>query len=211
LNKYFKFLAYLLLAIGFSLTHAGSYVEFFRAVDRDDPMTVADLLTRGFDPNAASEQGQTPLYLALKGDSPKVFKVLMQHPSLKVDLANGAGETPLMIAALRGEVEAMKLLLSRGAQLNRSGWTPLHYAASAPEPDAVALLLERGAAVDALAPNGYTALMMAAQYGTEDAAMLMLKRGADPRLRNSRGQTAADLARIADRDKLAAKLEPPRR
>jgi len=211
LNKYFKFLAYLLLAIGFSLTHAGSYVEFFRAVDRDDPMTVADLLTRGFDPNAASEQGQTPLYLALKGDSPKVFKVLMQHPSLKVDLANGAGETPLMIAALRGEVEAMKLLLARGAQLNRGGWTPLHYAASAPEPDAVALLLERGAAVDALAPNGYTALMMAAQYGTEDAAMLMLKRGADPRLRNSRGQTAADLARMAERDKLAARLGPPGR
>jgi uncharacterized protein len=208
MRKFLKILAYLLVGIAVSSSHAGAYVEFFRAVDRDDPMTVADLLTRGFDPNAPSEQGQSPLYLALKGDSPKVFKVLMQHPALKIDLANSAGETPLMIAALRGEVEAMKQLLARGAQVNRSGWTPLHYAASAPEPAAVALLLERGALVDALAPNGTTSLMMAAQYGTEDAAMLLRKRGADPRLRNGRGQTAADLARVAERDKLAARLEP---
>lgn len=211
LRNLFRNLAYLVLAIGFSLAHAGSYVEFFRAVDRDDPMTVTDLLTRGFDPNAASEQGQTALYLALKGGSPKVVKVLMQHPALKVDLANSAGETPLMIAALRGEVDAMKQLMARGAQVNRSGWTPLHYAASAPEPEAVALLLERGAVVDALAPNGTTPMMMAAQYGTEDAATLLLKRGADARLRNGRGQTAADLARVAERDKLAAKLEPQKR
>jgi uncharacterized protein len=207
-SKYFRFVAYLIVTIGFSVSHAGAYVDFFRAVDRDDPMTVADLLSRGFDPNAPSERGQVGLYLALKGDSPKVFKVLMQHPALKIDLANSAGETPLMMAALRGEVDAMKQLLARGAQLNRNGWTPLHYAASAPEPNAVALLLERGAVVDALAPNGTTALMMAAQYGTEDAAMLLLKQGANPQLRNGRGQTAADLARVAERDKLAAKLEP---
>ncbi len=73
---------------------------------------------RGFDPNTPDEKGQVGLYLALREGSLKVAEVLLQHPQLKVDAANAAGETPLMMAALRGNVEWTQRLLGprRAAQ-----------------------------------------------------------------------------------------------
>lgn len=204
---WFKSSLYLVLAIGFSVAVASAYVEFFRAVNRDDTRTVGELLERGFDPNAVGESGQTALYLALRDDSPKVTSLLLKHPGLRFDQANPVGETPLMMAALRGQMSAAQQLLQLGASVQREGWTPLHYAASGPEPKMLALLLDRGAAVDARAPNGSTALMMAAQYGLEDSVQLLLARGANAKLRNAGQLSAADLARMAERDSLALRLD----
>lgn len=187
--------------------HAGSYEDFFRAVENDDAVQVGELLAKGFDPNTPDEQGQPPLYLALRGESFKVSAVLVKHPQLKVDASNGVGETALMMAALRGQLEWVQRLLDRGARVNKDGWTPLHYAATGPEPKTVALLMERGAALDAPSPNRTTPLMMAAQYGAEPSVELLLARGADPRLRNDRGLRAGDFARLGGREPLAARLE----
>jgi ankyrin repeat protein len=186
---------------------AGSYEDFFRALRGDDGRAVSALLARGFDPNSPDEKGQVPLYLALRDGSVNVARVLLASPELKVDAPNGVNETPLMMAALRGDLEWTALLLQRGAQVNRSGWTPLHYAASGPEPKVVALLLDRGAALEAHSPNRTTPLMMAAGYGAIDAAELLLQRGADARPRNDAGLTAADFARRAGRDALATRIE----
>lgn len=186
---------------------AGSYEDFFHAVNIDDARTVRSLLARGFDPNTPDEKGQVALYLALRDGSPRVAEVLLAHPGLQVDATNAAGETPLMIAALHGESDWVQRLLARGAAVERTGWTPLHYAAAGPEPRLVALLLAHGAAIDARAPNGTTALMMAAGYGAIDGATLLLERGADARVRNNAGLTAADFARRAGRDALAARLD----
>lgn len=186
---------------------AGAYEDFFTAVEVDDEGGLRRLLARGMDPNTLDPKGQHPLYLALRGGSPKAFALLLQHPAIRVDLPNAANETPLMMAALRGRVEAMKTLIARGARVEREGWTPLHYAASGPSADAVALLLEHGAGVDARAPNGNTPLMQAARYGSEDSVKLLLKKGADRRLRNSRDLDAAGYARLDGRDALAKRLE----
>ncbi len=205
--RFFRFILYLSVAFGFSFARADVYIDFFRAVNVDDSRTVGDLLARGFDPNAPNPQGHVPLYLALRDESPKVAALLLAHPALKVDAVNPVNETPLMMAALKGDVDGMRRLLDRGAQVNRAGWTPLHYAASGPEPAAVALLLDRGASIDAPSPNRSTALMMAARYGMQDTTDVLLARGADPRARNDVGLTAADFARGAGRDKLADRLE----
>jgi len=202
-----KLIAYVALAIGFSSTTAGTYEEFFKAVELDRPRAVSQILERGFDPNSPNAQGHVALFLALRDGSPGVAEVLLNSPKLNVDATNAAGETPLMMAALRGDLDWTKRLIARGAQVNRAGWTPLHYAASGPEATVVALLLDRGAAIDALAPNQSTPLMLAARYGGEDAAPLLLSRGANPRLRNDRGLSAADFARGADRETLAARLD----
>ncbi|MBS0304216.1 MAG: ankyrin repeat domain-containing protein [Proteobacteria bacterium] len=190
-----------------ALALAGSYEDFFHAVNIDDARTVQSLLARGFDPNTRDEKGQVALYLALRDGSPRVAEALLAHPGLEVDAANAAGETPLMIAALHGESAWVQRLLARGAAVQRKGWTPLHYAAAGPEPRLIALLLARGAAIDARAPNGTTALMMAAGYGAIDGAALLLEHGADPRVRNDAGLAAADFARRAGRDALAARLD----
>lgn len=205
--KHFKNVIYLSVLIGSSVCLANSYVDFFRSVNVDDVGTVKSLLARGFDPNTPDESGHVALYLALRSESTKVVSVLIAHPGLKVDATNAADETPLMMAALRGQLDSTQRLLARGAAVNRAGWTPLHYAASGPEPKVVALLLERGAVVDAPSPNRTTALMMAARYGSEDSVRLLRERGADLKARNELGLNAADFARLGARESLTRELE----
>jgi hypothetical protein len=176
-------------------------------VNADNARTVRALLERGFDPNSPDEKGQVALYLAIREGSLTVADALLQHPQLKVDATNAADETPVMMAALRGNIEWTQRLLERGAQINRPGWAPLHYAASGPEIKLLTLLLDRGASIEATSPNRTTPLMMAARYGPHDAAELLLSRGANARARNDQGLAAADFARAAGRDALAAKLE----
>ena len=48
--------------------------------------------------------------------------------------------------------------------------------------------------------------MMAARYGDQRNVDLLLARGADPALLDDRGASAADLARRAERDRLADRL-----
>lgn len=186
---------------------AGSYEDFFKALERDDGRSVLAWLQRGFDPNARDEHGQPALTLAFKEDSLKVVEALWTHPQLDLNAVNAANETPLMMAALRGHVSWMQRLIERGAQVHREGWAPVHYAASGPDTEALALILRAGAPMDAPSTNGSTPLMMAAGYGAIDAARLLLKRGADAAARNQRGLTAADFARSAGRDALVAEIE----
>jgi hypothetical protein len=189
------------------LARAGAYEDFFKAIEADSGAAVAQLLARGFDPNTPDEKGQLPLYLALRGESYKAAAALLTSPATQIDKANPVGETPVMMAAMRGSMEWTRRLVERGAQVQREGWTALHYAATGPEPAVLAYLLERGAQVDARAPNGSTALMMAASYGPEASVRLLLERGADAKLRNLRDMSAADFARAGGREALAAQLD----
>lgn len=176
---------------------AGAYDDFFVAVLRDDGSAVTQLLRRGFDPNTRNASGQTGLMLALQNGSAKSFAALIESRRLKVEERNAKDESPLMMAAIKGNVEAVRALIARGADVNKTGWTPLHYAASAGTPQhvqAIALLLENHAYIDAASPNGTTPLMMAAYYGSNAAVQLLLDEGADPTLKNQLGMTAIDFA-----------------
>lgn len=203
---YLRFIVYLAVVFGFSVARAGAYEDFFRAVAVDNAREAGGLLARGFDPNSRDDKGQPALTLALRDGSAKVVELLLSHPQLSVDAPNAANETALMMASLRGHLPAMNALLARGAAVNREGWNPLHYAASGPSVEAVSLLLDKGAAVDARSPQGNTALMMAARYGSEASVQRLLQARADVRLRNQREQDAAEFARLGGRDKLAEEL-----
>ena len=211
-KRFLKLLSYLTLTFGISSAAAGAYEDFFKSVINDDASTVTGLLTRGFDPNSRDEKGQNLLYLSQRDGAFKVAQTLLDHPQLRIDLPNSAGETALMMAALRDHDAWVAKLLDKGARIegavdgDQPGWTPLHYAAAAPGSKALVLLLARGARVDARSPNGTTPLMMAAQYGTEDAVDLLLKQGADVRLRNDLNLGAADFAQRGARAALAARL-----
>ena len=196
-----------LLIAGCALATAGSYEDFFAAVKNDNAGTVKQLLQRGFDANTRDSRGQTGLMLAIREQSPKAAKALLDQPGTEIDALNQAGESALMLAALKGDLAMVRALLERGARVNQPGWTALHYAATGPEPQVVRLLIERGAALDAGSPNLTTPLMMAAQYGAEDSIKLLLQRGADPSRRNQQQLSAADFARLAQRDALAQQLQ----
>ncbi len=205
--KHFKNIVYLALAIAVSSANAGSYEDFFVAIKNDNASSLNGLLERGFDPNTRDPKGQPGLTMALQERSPKVAKALLERPGIDVNLLNNAGESPLMMAALKGDLPAAQQLIERGAKINQSGWSPLHYAATGPEPRLVQLLLERGAELNAASPNGTTPLMMAAQYGSEDSVKLLLERGADASKRNDRGLRAADFAKLSGREPVIKRLE----
>ena len=206
MRKLLKLVFKLTMIIGVSVSHAGAYEDFFKAIDMDDGRTISGLIRRGFDANSPSVSGQTPLFLALRSGAHQAVEALLTAPDLKVDQVNQANETALMMAALRGHLQWCKRLVERGAAVNREGWTPLHYAATGPNPLVTSYLLEMRAAVDAPSPNATTPLMMAARYGHEDSVRILLAANANPRLRNQKDLSAADFARDAGREALAQQL-----
>ena len=205
MRNYIKKSIYLIVFIGFSSASAGSFEDFFAAIQRADPQSLSALLRRGFDPNTLDAKGQSGLFLALRDPSPKVVEVLLKAPKIKVETRTPQDESPLMMAAMRGELKLAAALIDKDADVNKTGWTPLHYAASSTQGDQLGvakLLIENAAYIDAASPNGSTPLMMAAMYGNTSTLKLLLDEGADPTLKNQLGLTAVDFAQRADRKEM---------
>ncbi|HEY8360270.1 MAG TPA: ankyrin repeat domain-containing protein [Ramlibacter sp.] len=194
-----KKLFYLLVLLGVSFAHAGSYEDFFVAIKRDNPRAIQDLLQRGFDPNVPDPGGTPGLFTAVRDGALKAAEVLVAWPATKVEWRNAKDESPLMMAALRGHTELVRKLIARDADVNKPGWAPLHYAATGGHLEIMALLLEHHAFIDAQSPNKTTPLMMAAHYGSPAAVKLLLDAGADTSMRNELGLTAIDFANRANR------------
>ena len=183
-------------------------VDFFRAINVDNADAVSRMLASGLDPNQLDPHGQPALLVALQGESLKVAKVLWDAKGIQIDVRNHAGETPLMMAALKAEVDAAAALVAHGASVKKDGWSPLHYAATGGSAAIVKLLLSKGAPLEARSPNGSTPLMMAARYGNEEAVDALLAAGADRLAKNDLGMDASAFAASAGREKLAARLKP---
>ena len=190
----FKKAIYLYVFMGFFLAHAGSYEDFFAAIKKDDAATVSALLARGIDPNTLGPEGLTGLFMAARAGHAKVALVLLEAPDTDVECRNTADESPLMLAALRGDLALARALIARDADVNKTGWAPLHYAASRGQIPMIDLLLEHHAYIDAESPNRTTPLMMAAGYGSVQATRILLRAGADATLKNAEGLTAMDFA-----------------
>ena len=204
--NYFKKLPYLIVFICFSTAHAGSFEDFFSAIQRDDARALTALLQRGFDPNTRDAKGQPGLLLAVREPAPNALRVLLNAKNIQVEARNSQDESPLMMAAIRGQLDIARQLIDKDADVNKPGWAPLHYAVSSSQGDALGvakLLLDNSAYVDAASPNGTTPLMMAAMYGSPEAIKLLLEESADPTLKNQLGLTAIDFARRANRNDVA--------
>lgn len=199
----FKIFLYLYVLIGFSISKAGAFDDFFKAIVFDQVPVVGNLIYRGMDPNTPTEKGEPALVFAVRSGAPKTVAYLLKQPGIQIDATNMADETALMLAANANDLASANLLIEAGASVNRPNWTPLHYAASKGHTAMMRLLIENDAYIDAESPNGTTPLMMAAYYASPNAVKLLLEEGADPLLRNQGGQTALDMALVKDK-KLSA-------
>jgi ankyrin repeat protein len=195
----FKKALYLIVLIGYSVSFAGSFEDFFKAIRINDVKPIRTLLQRGFDPNSVGPDGQYALLTALRQDAWEVAQVLIADPMTQIEVRSNKDESPLMLAAIKGQLEICRQLIARDADVNKTGWAPLHYAASGGNPLVLQLLLDHYAYIDAESPNGSTPLMMAAMYGSSDTVKVLLDAGADPTLKNSLGLTALDFAQKAQR------------
>jgi len=120
------------------------------------------------------------------------------------------GWTPLHFAAYAGNVEVAKLLLDRGADINRRANTkfrntPLQVSLLTGQEEMAAFLIARGADVRIEQAEGFTALHEAAQIGSEKVITLLLDAGADPNSRGQDGRTPLGVARKSGHE-AAAKL-----
>ena len=104
-----------------------------------------------------------------------------------------------MWAAYHGHVDALNILISKGANLeatdNRLGMTALLSAASQNKTDAIKALLDSGAKINARMKDRRTALMLAALIGHADTVKLLLGKGAEVNARDSQQNTALSLAK----------------
>jgi ankyrin repeat protein len=196
--QYIRYIKKSIVFVGFLSTHlvssAGSYEDFFKAVQFDDVKTVQALLQRGFDPNTVNPAGMPGLMLAVREPSLKVAQLLVSWPKVKTEVRNDKDESVLMLAALKGYLPLVKQLVDKDADVNKPGWTPLHYAASTGQVAVIEFLLENSAYIDAESPNGTTPLMMAAMYGSPEAVKVLIQAGADLNIKNQLGLTALDFA-----------------
>jgi ankyrin repeat protein len=203
MRNHIKSVAYLAVVIGFSTAAAGSYEDYFGAIQRDDAAAITGLLQRGFDPNTPSPEGLPGLIIALREPSLKAAQAILASPQTNVEARTAQDESPLMMASLKGHVALARELIARGADVNKPGWAPLHYAATSGQLEIMELLLENYAFIDAESPNGTTPLMMAAMYGSTAAVKLLLDAGADTTMKNKLGLTAIDFAQRANRQDAA--------
>lgn len=90
------------------------------------------------------------------------------------------GATALHIAAYRGNIEMVRLLLESGATFE-IGVFHIAIAQSKDQPEIVQLFIEHGADLNQKAEigNGHTALMYAAEFGHVEVGKLLLANGAD--------------------------------
>jgi len=174
--------------------HASDVDSLVKAVKFDDAHAVQKALAHGADPNVTDKQGMPLIVLAAREKSDKVAKALMADAKTDVEKLDAAGENAMMLAALNGDLDLVKALIDKGAEVNKKGWAPLHYAAANGHDDVVQLLLDNSAYIDAGSPNGTTPLMMAARGNHLSTVKVLLDAGADSRVKNQLGLTALDFA-----------------
>ena len=117
-------------------------------------------------------------------------------PDKKDYLRNPAGQTLLHFALRNNKCDAMRLILSHGANVDADDFVrlkPLEIAAGRGYHDAAVLLLDHGAQINRPS-NSVTPLMRAAHTGCTEMIHLLLHRGAALDTRDTNGKNAEDVA-----------------
>ncbi len=151
--------------------------EFDRNVDM-----ISFLINKGLDPNAASNNGLTPLLLASWRGNINIARALLDHGA-SPNIASESGELPLHSAVESKNLELCELFLGTGASANaaqsKTGYSPLHLAAINGNKEAAELLLSKGADLAVRDIYGNTPLFHACKYGHKQMADLLEAKGAN--------------------------------
>jgi ankyrin repeat protein len=159
------------------------------------------LLKAGADPNTKNPEGETPLMAVARSGNVDAARLLLEARADINAKENFGGQSALMWAAAQRQAEMVKLLASKGADLNargvvrqwerkvikeprpkdmnKGGFTPLIYAAREGCVECARHLMAAGADPDLEDPERITPLNMALLNLHFEFAAFMIKAGAD--------------------------------
>jgi ankyrin repeat protein len=152
------------------------------AVQRDDAAIVDLLLRAGANAKAVNRYGVAPLYIAALNSNGVIIEKLL-NAGADPNTAMPDGETVLMTAARTGKVEALKVLVARGADIRAhepsKGQTALMWAAAENNAAAVKALVEAGADIQERSRSGsFTPFLFAVRAGHIETSRMLLDLGA---------------------------------
>uniref|UniRef100_A0A7M4FAS5 Ankyrin repeat and sterile alpha motif domain containing 6 n=1 Tax=Crocodylus porosus TaxID=8502 RepID=A0A7M4FAS5_CROPO len=129
-------------------------------------------------PQTDKEKKQPDVFHALKMGNFQLVREIADEDPNQVNITNSDGASPLMIAAVTGQLTLVQLLVERNADIDRQdnvhGWTALMQATYHGNKEVVKYLLNQGADVNLRAKNGYTAFDLIMLLNDPDTELVRL-------------------------------------
>ncbi|KAM9331848.1 ankyrin repeat and SAM domain-containing protein 6 isoform 2-T2 [Pholidichthys leucotaenia] len=129
-------------------------------------------------PQTDDERRRPDVFSALKLGNSQLVKEILEEDPAQVNSSNQEGASPLMIAAVSGQLEVVQLMVEKNADIDKQdgvhGWTALMQATYHGNKDIVKYLLSQGADVNLRAKNGYTAFDLVMLLNDPDTELVRL-------------------------------------
>uniref|UniRef100_A0A3P9H3W6 Ankyrin repeat and sterile alpha motif domain containing 6 n=1 Tax=Oryzias latipes TaxID=8090 RepID=A0A3P9H3W6_ORYLA len=129
-------------------------------------------------PQTDDERRRPDVFNALKLGNSQLVKEILEEDPAQVNSSNQEGATPLMIAAVSGQLEVVQLMVEKNADVDKQdgvhGWTALMQATYHGNKEVVKYLLSQGADVNLRAKNGYTAFDLVMLLNDPDTELVRL-------------------------------------
>ncbi len=120
----------------------------------------------------------TPLITACEYSRKLTAEMLVDEYGAGVNVANSSGDTPLTVAAAKGHIRIVEMLLARGAEINPDGGqSPLMLAAKYGHVNVVRALLDAGVRTDE--EYAHSAVLASCGNGHLDVLHLLIERDVD--------------------------------
>ncbi|XP_075416325.1 ankyrin repeat and SAM domain-containing protein 6 [Tenrec ecaudatus] len=143
-------------------------------------------------PKTDEEKRRPDIFHALKMGNCQLVKEIADEDPNHVNMVNEDGATPLMLAAVMGQLPLVQLLVERHADVDKQdsvhGWTALMQATYHGNKEIVKYLLAQGADVALRAKNGYTAFDLVMLLNDADTELVRLLASVCMQVNKDRGR-----------------------